>query len=69
MVDVVTARANYSKLDEANFAVRIRLNSTVVHVQHVRGAKPARTLRSRMCAKGSWSACRPGSVCSRATAE
>src|SRR6266850_1189172 len=40
MVDVVTARAGYSKLDDANSAaVRIRLNSTVVHVQHVRGAK------------------------------
>jgi spermidine dehydrogenase len=40
MDDVVTARAGYSKLDGANSAaVRIRLNSTVVHVQHVRGAK------------------------------
>src|SRR6266853_59312 len=34
MEDVVTAKANYSKLDEASNAVRIRLNSTVVHVQH-----------------------------------
>jgi spermidine dehydrogenase len=34
MDDVVTARANYSKLDDANSAVRIRLNSTVVHVGH-----------------------------------
>ena len=38
MDDVVTARANYSKLDDANSAVRIRLNSTVVHVGHA-GAK------------------------------
>jgi spermidine dehydrogenase len=38
MDDVVTARADYSKLDEANSAVRIRLNSTVVHVQHTKGA-------------------------------
>src|SRR6266852_5126151 len=38
MEDVVTARAEYSKLDEENSAVRIRLNSTVVHVQHVKGA-------------------------------
>jgi spermidine dehydrogenase len=34
MEDVVTARADYSKLDEASGAVRIRLNSTVVQVQH-----------------------------------
>ncbi|HWW17928.1 MAG TPA: FAD/NAD(P)-binding protein [Candidatus Saccharimonadales bacterium] len=38
MDDVVTARADYSKLDDANAAVRIRLNSTVVHVQHAKGA-------------------------------
>jgi spermidine dehydrogenase len=34
MDDVVTARADYSKLDDANSAVKIRLNSTVVHVGH-----------------------------------
>jgi spermidine dehydrogenase len=39
MEDVVTAKANYSKLDEASSAVRIRLNSTVVHVQHTNSAK------------------------------
>jgi spermidine dehydrogenase len=39
MDDVVTARADYSKLDKADSALRIRLNSTVVHVQHERGAK------------------------------
>jgi spermidine dehydrogenase len=38
MDDVVTARADYSKLDQANAAVRIRLNSTAVHVQHVHDA-------------------------------
>jgi len=38
MDDVVTTRADYSKLDDANSAVRIRLNSTVVHVQHAKGA-------------------------------
>jgi spermidine dehydrogenase len=32
--DVVTARANYAKLDEASSPVRIRLNSTVVRVKH-----------------------------------
>jgi spermidine dehydrogenase len=38
MDDIVTAHADYSKLDDANAAVRIRLNSTVVHVEHS-GAK------------------------------
>jgi len=33
MEDVVTARADYSKLDVDGAEVRIRLNSTVVHVQ------------------------------------
>jgi spermidine dehydrogenase len=36
MEDVVTSTADYSKLDEAGGAVRIRLNSTVVHVQHTK---------------------------------
>lgn len=35
MDDVVTARANYAKLDREGNAVRIRLNSTVVHVAHL----------------------------------
>ena len=35
MDDVVTARADYSKLDDADSPVRIRLNSTAVHVSHV----------------------------------
>jgi spermidine dehydrogenase len=39
MDDVVTARADYSKLDDANSNVRIRLNSTVVHVQHANETK------------------------------
>jgi spermidine dehydrogenase len=39
MEDVVTAKADYSKLDDASSAVRIRLNSTVVHVEHINAAK------------------------------
>jgi spermidine dehydrogenase len=35
MEDVVTTRADYSKLDSKGASVRLRLNSTVVHVQHV----------------------------------
>ena len=34
MDDVVTARADYGKLDVEGAPVRIRLNSTVMHVQH-----------------------------------
>jgi spermidine dehydrogenase len=33
--DIVTAKADYSKLDQADSAVRIRLNSTVVHARNV----------------------------------
>jgi spermidine dehydrogenase len=32
--DVVTARANYAKLDQSGSSARIRLNSTVVRVKH-----------------------------------
>ncbi len=39
MEDVVTAKADYSKLDEASSTVRMRLNSTVVHVQHTNAGK------------------------------
>ena len=34
MEDVVTARADYSQLDRKGSAVRLRLNSTAVHVRH-----------------------------------
>jgi spermidine dehydrogenase len=34
-IDVVTARANYAKLDEKSSSLRIRLNSTAVRVKHV----------------------------------
>ena len=39
--DVVTARANYAHLDRAEWPVQIRLNSTVVRVQHVGEAETA----------------------------
>lgn len=42
MEDIVTARADYSRLDDAGSPVRIRLNSTVVHVQHSGPADSAR---------------------------
>ncbi|MFZ0138595.1 MAG: NAD(P)-binding protein [Candidatus Sulfotelmatobacter sp.] len=34
-IDVVTARANYARLDEKNSSLRIRLNSTAARVKHV----------------------------------
>jgi spermidine dehydrogenase len=34
MEDIVTAKADYSKLDDSGAAVRVRLNSTVVHALH-----------------------------------
>jgi spermidine dehydrogenase len=39
MEDVVTAKADYSKLDQASAPIRVRLNSTAVHVQHVSTSK------------------------------
>jgi spermidine dehydrogenase len=41
MEDVVTAHAEYSKLDQAGSPMRLRLNSTVMHVEHI-GATTAR---------------------------
>ncbi len=35
MDDIVTARVDYARLDAANSAVRLRLNTTAVHVSHV----------------------------------
>ena len=40
--DVVLAKANYSKLDEASSPVRIRLNSTAVRVKHLGDAASAK---------------------------
>jgi spermidine dehydrogenase len=34
MEDVVTAKANYAKLDQTSEKIRIRLSSTAIHVQH-----------------------------------
>ena len=62
MEDIVTAHADYSRMDDAGSAVRIRLNSTAVHVQHsgpagsgrevevayMRGGK-LQTVRGKVC--------------------
>ncbi len=42
MDDVVTAPTDYSRLDAAGSTVRIRLNSTVVHVSHVGSGQTAK---------------------------
>jgi spermidine dehydrogenase len=61
MEDVVTARADYGRLDRDNSPVRIRLNSTVMNVKHTgtgaRGeveiayvhAKKLQTVRAKQC--------------------
>src|SRR6266446_4869854 len=45
MEDVVTAKANYSKLDEAGSVLRIRLNSTAVHVRHSNASGSAKEVQ------------------------
>jgi spermidine dehydrogenase len=49
MEDVVTARADYGKLDVAGAAVRMRLNSTVVNVRHeeVQEVKEGKEVKDR----------------------
>ena len=42
MEDIVTARFDYSKLDDSTSPVRLRLNSTVVHVEHDGAPKTAK---------------------------
>jgi spermidine dehydrogenase len=45
MEDVVTAKTDYSKLDRPGSAVRIRLNSTVIHAQHDGPADAAKSVQ------------------------
>jgi spermidine dehydrogenase len=45
MEDVVTAKADYSKLDRDGAAVRIRLNSTVVRVRHTNSSAASREVQ------------------------
>jgi spermidine dehydrogenase len=65
--DVVTARADYARLDEAGSPVRIRLNSTAVRVRHEGEAAAARsvevayvqggklsTVRAKACVLACW---------------
>ena len=43
--DVITARANYARLDQPESPVRIRLNSTVVRVEHAGNPRTATRVR------------------------
>jgi spermidine dehydrogenase len=51
-IDVVTARADYSQLDRPSSPVRIRLNSTVVRVNHVGDAAHAKEVEITYSTKG-----------------
>jgi spermidine dehydrogenase len=46
MEDIVTARANYARLDDASSTVRIRLNSTAVRVKHIGNPSPDPDLKT-----------------------
>jgi spermidine dehydrogenase len=46
MEDIVTARANYARLDDESSPVRIRLNSTAVRVKHAGESSPSSSLAS-----------------------
>ncbi len=56
MDDVVTARLDYSKLDQATLPTRIRLNSTVVKVRHIGDPATAREVEVTYMRNGkAWS--------------
>ena len=44
MEDIVTARMNYGRLDEPGSKIRIRLNSTAIHVKHVGDPQSAKEI-------------------------
>jgi spermidine dehydrogenase len=46
MEDIVTARANYARLDDANSPIRVRLNSTAVRVKHTGDSDPQPDLKT-----------------------
>src|SRR5215470_11081591 len=45
MEDLITARADYSKLDQDQNTIRIRLNSTVVRIQHTSASSASREVQ------------------------
>ncbi len=52
MEDVVTARADYARLDDASAPVRIRLNSTAVRVRHAGPPESARDVEVAYVQRG-----------------
>jgi spermidine dehydrogenase len=67
MEDMVTARADYARLDEAASPVRLRLESTAVRVRHAGAASSSRevevayvrggrleSVRARSCVLACW---------------
>ena len=52
MEDIVTAKADYSRLDESASPVRIRLNSTAVHVAHIGATDSAKEVEIAYTKKG-----------------
>jgi spermidine dehydrogenase len=46
MEDIVTARADYARLDDANSPIRIRLNSTAVRAKHIGDSDPNTDLKT-----------------------
>jgi spermidine dehydrogenase len=57
-IDVVSARADYAKLDEETSPVRIRLSSTVVRVKHVGDAASAKEVEVTYTRSGKVYTCR-----------
>jgi spermidine dehydrogenase len=60
--DIVTAKADYSKLDRDGVAVRIRLNSTAVRVRHVGDAATAKEVEVSYARDGKVYAARANAV-------
>ena len=60
MEDVVTARADYSRLDQASSPVRIRLNSTAVRARHAGPAESAKEVEVSYVQRGELQSVRGG---------
>jgi len=60
--DVVTAKVDYSRLDQANSPVRIRLNSTAVQVRHVGEPASAKEVEVTYALQGKAYTVRAGGV-------
>jgi spermidine dehydrogenase len=52
LADIVTAKANYAKLEDAASPVRIRLNSTVVRVKHLGDPSTAKEVEIAYARRG-----------------